>query len=100
MTAPTDSAAQPAAFVRRADWSDENNYPPDDMADASAWAWKFLRRNRKYQDDHQKWGNAFADVPARSFDDMTLIDDALALLEAPQGKRPSRLSTKSSRKGT
>ncbi|MFP3475294.1 helix-turn-helix domain-containing protein [Burkholderia ambifaria] len=29
-----------------------------------------------------------------------LIDDALALLEAPQGKRPSRLSTKSSRKGT
>lgn len=50
MTAPTDSAAQPAAFVRRADWSDENNYPPDDMADASAWAWKFLRRNRKYQE--------------------------------------------------
>ncbi|WP_124892422.1 transcriptional regulator domain-containing protein [Burkholderia sp. Bp9090] len=72
MAAPTDSAAQPAAFVHRADRSDENNYPPDDMADASAWAWEFLRRNREYQGDHQKWGDAFADVPARPFDDMPL----------------------------
>lgn len=36
MTAPTDAAAQPAACVRRADWSDESNSAPDDMADASA----------------------------------------------------------------
>ncbi|WP_186114513.1 transcriptional regulator domain-containing protein [Burkholderia gladioli] len=72
MTTPTDTAAQPATFVRRADWTDENNYPPDDMADASAWAWEFLRRNREYQDDHQKWRDLFADVPARPLGDMPL----------------------------
>ncbi|WP_175962440.1 transcriptional regulator domain-containing protein [Burkholderia pyrrocinia] len=53
MTAPTDSAAQQAAFVRRADWNEENNYLPDDMSDASAWAWEFLGRNLEYQGDHQ-----------------------------------------------
>ncbi|MFX1802085.1 DUF6499 domain-containing protein [Paraburkholderia sp. A1RO-5] len=65
--------AQHHLFIARTDdWRDENHYPPDDMADASAWAWEFLRRSREYDDDYRNWKNAFADVPALPRDDAPL----------------------------
>ncbi|WP_367649398.1 transcriptional regulator domain-containing protein [Burkholderia paludis] len=59
MVAPPDSAARPPEFVRRADWKGDSNYPPDDMTDASAWAWEFLRRNHAYQLDFDRWRRDF-----------------------------------------
>lgn len=65
--------AQRHLFIARTDdWRDENHYPPDDLADASAWAWEFLRRSREYDDDYRKWKDAFADVPALPSDDAPL----------------------------
>lgn len=72
MTLLAKTAIGPPKFVLRADWRDENNYPNDDMLDASAWAWEFLRRSQAYADDYQKWKDAFANVPARPFGDMPL----------------------------
>ena len=74
MTASSETAIRPPEFefIRRADWSNEGNYPRHDLLDASAWSWEFLRRSREYADDYQKWKDAFANVPAWPFDDMPL----------------------------
>ena len=37
------------------DWRDPSAYPAPDDLSPDGWAWEFLRRNPRYQRDHQRW---------------------------------------------
>jgi hypothetical protein len=62
------------ALIRRADWRDESQYPSPELADASSWAWEFLRRNKDFAGSFNKFRRDFADVPATPHPDDLLIN--------------------------
>jgi hypothetical protein len=60
---PTAPASRDQRYCRRADWRQENGYPPATLSDAASWAWEFLRRNRAYQRDFDEWHRNFSYSP-------------------------------------